>query len=254
MGTPAVLEVRDLSVAYGRHRALDAVSIDVQEGEIVAMLGANGAGKSTLLKALCGMVPRQPGTRIALAGLDLTGLPPHAIVEAGLALVPEGRGVFADLSVGENLMLGAFPRRARAREAKNLERVVDLFPRLAERMKQTVRTMRGGEQQRVALGRALMSAPSILLLDEPSLGLAPRVCREVFAALVRVRASGVGVLLIEQNVKQSLAIADRGYLIENGRIVGSGSAPELQRNPAVRLAYLGGAALPRAEGIGRARS
>jgi branched-chain amino acid transport system ATP-binding protein len=236
-----MLEICDLSVAYGRHRALDAVSIEVDTGEIVAMLGANGAGKSTLLNALCGMVPRQPGARITLAGIDLTALAPHAIVEAGLVLVPEGRGVFADLSVRENLMLGAFPRRARAREAENLDRVVDLFPRVAERMKQTVRTMSGGEQQMVALGRALMSAPSILLLDEPSLGLAPRVCREVFAVLSRVRASGVGILLIEQNVKQSLAIADRGYLIENGRIVGRGSAPELQRDPAVRQAYLGGA-------------
>jgi branched-chain amino acid transport system ATP-binding protein len=236
-----MLEVRDLSVRYGQHRALDGLSLDIGTGEIVAILGANGAGKSTLLKALGAMVPHEPGATIALADVDLTKLAPHEIVEAGLALVPEGRGVFAELTVRENLALGAFPRRGRAQEAGNLGRVVTLFPRLRERMAQRVQTMSGGEQQMVALGRALMSAPSILLLDEPSLGLAPAVCREVFAALVRIRASGVGVLLVEQNAKQSLAIADRGYLLENGRIAGHGSARALVDDPSVRRAYLGGA-------------
>ena len=179
--------------------------------------------------------------KITLAGADLTRLRAHEIVEAGLALVPEGRGVFADLTVRENLLLGAYPRRGRAGEAANLARVLALFPRLAERSDAAVRTMSGGEQQMVALGRALMSAPAILLLDEPSLGLAPLICREVFASLSRVRASGVGVLLVEQNAKQSLAIADRAYLIENGRIVGCGTAKALMEDPAVRRAYLGSA-------------
>ena len=235
-----MLEVRGLSVRYGLHRALDSVELDVARGEIVAMLGANGAGKSTLLNALAGTVAREPGASIMLAGVDLTALAAHEIVEAGLALVPEGRGVFADLTVRENLSLGAFPRRARERETETLERVVALFPRLAERMRQSVQTMSGGEQQMVALGRALMSSPSILLLDEPSLGLAPAVCREVFASLVRIRANGVGVLLVEQNAKQALAIADRGYLMEGGRIRGSGSAKALREDPATQRADLGG--------------
>jgi branched-chain amino acid transport system ATP-binding protein len=235
-----VLEVRDLSVSYGRHRALHAVALDVGAGEIVAILGANGAGKSTLLKVLGGMIPFQAGARMTLAGADLTRLRADQIVEAGLALVPEGRGVFADLSVRENLMLGAFPLRGRAREAENLERVLLLFPRLRERMKQEVRSMSGGEQQMVALGRALMSSPALLLLDEPSLGLAPLICKEVFASLAGIRSSGVSVLLVEQNVKRSLAISDRAYLLENGRIAGGGSATALVEDPRVQRAYLGG--------------
>lgn len=206
------------------------------------MLGANGAGKSTLLKALGAMIRFHEGARITLAGTELTRLAPHEVVEAGLALVPEGRGVFVDLTVRENLLLGAFPRRGRAHETQNLDRVLDLFPRLGERLKQAVRTMSGGEQQMVALGRALMSSPIILLLDEPSLGLAPRVCRELFLALTQVRASGVGVLLVEQNARQSLAISDRAYLMENGRIVGHGAASELAQDPIVKRAYLGAAA------------
>jgi len=235
-----VLEVRNLSVVYGHHQALDAVALDVKPGEVVAMLGANGAGKSSLLKALGGMIPRRPGAEIVLSGVDLTRLRAHEIVEAGLALVPEGRGIFGDLTVRENLLLGAYARRGRVHEARNLERVLALFPRLGERMKQMVRTMSGGEQQMVALGRALMSEPEILLLDEPSLGLSPLVCKEVFASLARVRATGVGVLLVEQNAKQSLAISDRAYLLENGRVVGRGAAKELMQDPAVRRAYLGG--------------
>jgi len=235
-----MLEVRNLSVVYGHHHALDAIALNVKPGEIVAMLGANGAGKSSLLKALGGMVPRRPGAEVTLGGADLTRLRAHEIVEAGLALVPEGRGIFGELTVRENLLLGAYPRRGRAHEARNLERVLTLFPRLAERMKQIARTMSGGEQQMVALGRALMSEPEILLLDEPSLGLSPLICKEVFASLARVRATGVGVLLVEQNAKQSLAISDRAYLLENGRVVGSGPAKELMQDPAVRRAYLGG--------------
>lgn len=237
-----MLDVHQLSVRYGKHMALDAVSLKVGRGEIVVMLGANGAGKSSCLKALGGMVRHMPGARIALGGADISALHPHEVVEAGLALVPEDRGIFADLTVRENLRLGAFPRRAHALETENLQRVLGLFPRLAERMGQFARTMSGGERQMVAIGRALMSSPDILLLDEPSLGLSPLVCKELFQALSRIRELGVGVLLVEQNARQGLAIAGRGYLLENGRIVGEGPAAQLQDDPAVRRAYLGGAA------------
>jgi branched-chain amino acid transport system ATP-binding protein len=177
-----------------------------------------------------------------VTGVQTCALPiSHAIVEAGLALVPEGRGVFGELTVRENLELGAFARRARAAEAENLRHVLELFPRLGERLSQQVRTMSGGEQQMVAVGRALMSAPSILLLDEPSLGLSPLMCKELFAALARIRDKGLGILLVEQNAKRSLAIANRGYLIANGRIVGEGSAESLRNDPAVQRAYLGAA-------------
>ena len=234
-----MLEVHDLSLAYGKHQALRGVSLQVAKGELVVMLGANGAGKSSLLKAIGAMVRPQDGARVLLAGQELMRLPAHQVVEAGLALVPEGRGVFGDLTVRENLQLGAQPRRARALEAQSLARVLDLFPKLAQRMAQTVRTMSGGEQQMVAVGRALMSAPDILLLDEPSLGLSPLMCKELFSALARIRNLGVGVLLVEQNARQSLAIADRGYLLETGLVVGQGTAAELQASPAVRKAYLG---------------
>ena len=236
-----MLEVKRLSVQYGKHRAVDDAALSVAANEIVVILGANGAGKSTLLKAVAGLQPPGAGARVALGDRELVGLPPHQIVEAGLALVPEGRGIFGELTVRENLLLGAFARRARAGEAHNRERVLALFPRLAERLDQTARTMSGGEQQMVAIGRALMSAPQMLLLDEPSLGLSPLLSGELFRALGRIRADGIGVLLVEQNARKSLAIADRGYLIENGRIVGAGRAAELVSDPAVQRAYLGGA-------------
>ncbi len=236
-----MLEVKGLSVQYGKHRALDDAALSVGASEIVVILGANGAGKSTLLKAVAGLQPPGAGARVALDARELVGLPPHRIVEAGLALVPEGRGIFGELTVRENLLLGAFARRARADEAHNRERVLALFPRLAERLDQTARTMSGGEQQMVAIGRALMSAPKMLLLDEPSLGLSPLLSGELFRALGRIRHDGIGVLLVEQNARKSLAIADRGYLIENGRIVGAGRAVELASDPAVQRAYLGGA-------------
>ncbi|BAT61520.1 high-affinity branched-chain amino acid transport ATP-binding protein LivF [Variibacter gotjawalensis] len=234
-----MLEVSGISVAYGQHRALDDVSLDVDVAEIVVILGANGAGKTSLLKAIAGLVSCRPGKKISVAGRDISTLPAHAIVEAGLALVPEGRGTFGDLTVQENLLLGANPQRARSREAERREQILTLFPRLRERITQTVRTMSGGEQQMVAIGRALMSNPSVLLLDEPSLGLSPLMVRELFTALKYVRASGVSLLLVEQNAQESLAIANRGYLIENGRIVGGGLAEELKADPAVRRAYLG---------------
>ena len=243
----AMLEVSGLSVAYGKHVALDGVSISVGPGEIVVMLGANGAGKSSCLKALGGLIRHLPGTRISLGSIDLARMPAHAIVEAGLALVPEDRGIFTELSVAENLALGAFPSRARTAEAANLKTVVALFPRLGERMGQLARTMSGGERQMLAIGRALMSSPSILLLDEPSLGLSPLVTKELFQALGRIRELGVGVLLVEQNAAQSLEIGNRAYLLANGRIVGEGAAADLRDDPAVRRAYLGGAS-PSANG------
>jgi branched-chain amino acid transport system ATP-binding protein len=234
-----MLEVTSLSVSYGKHRALESVDISVQPGELVVMLGANGAGKSSLLRTLGGMLKPLPGASVILDGQNLLAMPPHRIVEVGLALVPEGRGVFIDLTVRENLALGALTPHARRVEPQNLRRVLDLFPRLGQRMGQRVVTMSGGEQQMVALGRAIMSAPQILLLDEPSLGLSPLLCVELFRAVRAIRDLGVGVLLVEQNASMSLGIADRGYLLENGRLVGSGSASALRSDPAVQRAYLG---------------
>jgi branched-chain amino acid transport system ATP-binding protein len=241
-----MLEVHGISVSYGQHRALDGVSARVKPGEIVVILGANGAGKSTLLKAISGICEGKVTGSVTLDGQELTGLKPHRIVEAGVALVPEGRGIFGDLTVQENLTLGSFPERAREDQGANLDRVFTLFPKLAERRKQVARTMSGGEQQMVAIGRAMMSSPQILTLDEPSLGLSPLLCKELFRNLTTVRDLGLGVLLVEQNAKQSLAIADRGYLLENAHIVHEDSAARLTRDPMVQAAYLGagGAASP----------
>jgi branched-chain amino acid transport system ATP-binding protein len=233
-----MLEISGLSVVYGKHRALDEVTIAVAPREIVVILGANGSGKTSLLKAVAGIVPKT-ASKISLGGRDLLRMRANDIVEAGLALVPEGRGIFGELTVRENLMLGAYAKRARASEKENLERTVSLFPKLSQRMAQNANTMSGGEQQMVAIGRALMSAPDILLLDEPSLGLSPLVCGELFASLGKIREAGIGVLLVEQNAKRSLQIADRGYLIETGRITGAGSAGKLRDDPAVQRAYLG---------------
>lgn len=237
-----MLECKNLSVFYGQHHALDQVSLRIEPGEIVVILGANGAGKSSLLKAIAGMIPTFQGSEVHMNGINISDFPAHDIVETGLALVPEGRGIFGDLTVLENLKLGAFPERAEASETLNLERVLSLFPKLSERKNQIARTMSGGEQQMVAIGRALMSAPSILLLDEPSLGLSPILCSELFKTLEEVRKTGVGILLVEQNAKQSLAISDRGYLLEVGRLTGEDKAERLMNDPAVQKAYLGGAA------------
>ncbi|MHC2619313.1 branched-chain amino acid transport system ATP-binding protein [Bradyrhizobium huanghuaihaiense] len=234
-----MLEVAALSHFYGKHQALADVGLGITKGEIVAILGANGAGKSTLLKSIAGLVRPVPGARITFEGQSIGELPAHLIVERGIALVPEGRGVFGELTVAENLQLGAYPARARAGEADRLARILQLFPRLAERMTQAVRTMSGGEQQMVAIGRALMSNPLLLLLDEPSLGLSPLLSREVFRALAQIRAGGVGVLLVEQNARASLDIADRVYLIESGRNAGSGPAAAMRNDPEIQRAYLG---------------
>lgn len=235
-----MLEVKGLSVAYGQHRALEGAALRVGRGEIVVILGANGAGKSTLLKAISGICEGRVAGSITLQGTELVGMAPHRIVEEGIALVPEGRGVFGDLTVAENLALGSHPARARDEVQGNMDRVLRLFPKLAERRGQVVRTMSGGEQQMVAIGRAMMSNPALLTLDEPSLGLSPLLSKELFAALKLVRDAGIGILLVEQNARASLAIADRGYLIENGRILQEGRADALRSDPAVQAAYLGG--------------
>lgn len=237
-----MLEIHNLSAAYGMHRALAGVSIDVEEGEIVVILGANGAGKSTLLRAVAGMCEGQVKGDVFLDGEPLAGVTPDEIVERGIAFVPEGRGIFGDLTVGENLQLGAYSKHARLRQQENLARVYDLFPKLKERRSQIARTMSGGEQQMVAIGRAIMADPKILMLDEPSLGLSPILCKELFQSLKHITESGMGVLLVEQNAKQSLAIANRGFLLENGEITGQNSAAALLNDPAVQAAYLGGAA------------
>jgi branched-chain amino acid transport system ATP-binding protein len=234
-----MLEARNVSVFYGRHQALQDVSATISQGEIVVMLGANGAGKSTFLRAVAGQTRKVDGASVLMDGADITNRQPYEIVETGIALVPEDRGIFADLTVQENLILGAHPARARAGEADNLERVLGLFPKLKQRPKQVVRTMSGGERQMVAIGRAMMSAPTILLLDEPSLGLAPLLCSELFRTLARIKDTGVGIFLVEQNAKQSLAIADRGYLLDNGHIVGADSAAALAKDAKVKAAYLG---------------
>jgi branched-chain amino acid transport system ATP-binding protein len=235
-----MLEISNLSVRYGRHRALNGVSAHIGKGEVCVILGANGAGKSSLLKAIAGTVKVEPGSEIRMNGDRITGMKAHRIVEQGIALVPEGRGIFGELTVAENLQLGAFPGRARSRESETLKRIYALFPRLAERKSQIARTMSGGEQQMVAIGRALMSQPDILMLDEPSLGLSPVLTKELFRSLKSIAATGVGILLVEQNARQSLKIADRGYLIEVGCITGEGSAESLMSDPAVINAYLGG--------------
>jgi branched-chain amino acid transport system ATP-binding protein len=234
-----MLEVRDLSLHYGKHLALDRVSLNVAKGETVVILGANGAGKSSLLKAIAGLETCASTSRVQFTGQDLHNRKPHLIVEDGIALVPEGRGVFGDLTVLENLKLGAYPRRARGQMAERLDFVHQLFPKLFERQRQYVNTMSGGEQQMVAIGRALMSDPELLMLDEPSLGLAPVVVGELFAALERVKKTRLALLVVEQNVRMSLSIADRGYLMEAGRIVGTDTADNLMNDDNVRRAFLG---------------
>ena len=234
-----MLEVRDVSAVYGQHTALQNVSLTVHPGELVVILGANGAGKTTLLRAISGICEGRVSGDILLDGQSFSGLSPDQIVERGVVLVPEGRGIFGDLTVRENLLLGAYSDRARGDESENLDRVMQLFPQLRKREGQVARTMSGGEQQMVAVGRAMMSAPRVLVLDEPSLGLSPRLCKEFFQNLARIRSLGIGVLLVEQNARQSLAIADRGYLLENTRIVHEDNATSLASDPAVQKAYLG---------------
>ena len=236
-----MLEVSNLGVRYGRHVALEGVSARVSKGEICVILGANGAGKSSLLSAIAGLVGTEPGTRIVMNGKDVTRIEAHLMVEEGVALVPEGRGIFGELTVAENLRLGGHARRAKAHVGRMIDFVYALFPRLAERRSQLAQTMSGGEQQMVAIGRALMSKPDILMLDEPSLGLSPLLSKDLFKSLATIAAEGFGILLVEQNARLSLRTAARGYLIETGRITGEDTAPNLLSDPKVMSAYLGGA-------------
>ena len=232
-----MLELQDLQVSYGGIRALKGVSIQVNEGEIVSLIGANGAGKSTTLRAISGLERAQSG-KILYNGEDITGKPSKYMVQNGLILVPEGRLIFPDMTVLENLKIGAYLRSDWDVEA-DIQRMYALFPRLKERAWQMAGTLSGGEQQMLAVGRALMSKPKLLMMDEPSLGLAPLVVKDIFSIIRTIRDSGVTVLLIEQNANAALKIADRGYVLETGRITLEGSGRELLRNPAVRAAYLG---------------
>lgn len=234
-----MLEIDGLDHSYGRHRALDDVAIRVGAGEVVAILGANGAGKTTLLNAVAGLLRPSSGS-IRYRGAELVGLRPHRIVEQGIATVTETRHLFGPLSVAENLSLGAFTQAARAEAPARMTHVFELFPRLAERRRQAVRTMSGGEQQMVAVGRALMTRPSLLLLDEPSLGLSPLLAAELFSALTRVaQESDTAILMVEQNARRALKMANRAYLLSLGRIVGEGTAQSLAQDKAVAESYLG---------------
>jgi branched-chain amino acid transport system ATP-binding protein len=234
-----MLEVADLVVAYGAVEALHGVSLSVAKGEIVTLVGANGAGKTTLLRAVSGLVAPASG-RISLDGESLVGRPAHRIVAKGVAHVPEGRRIFTGLSVRENLDLGAYVVHSRRETAERLERVTALFPRLKERMDQMGGTLSGGEQQMLAIGRAMMARPRLLLLDEPSLGLAPLLVQEIFREIVRInREEGTTILLVEQNANLALATASRGYVLETGRVVLVGPARDLLEDPQVKAAYLG---------------
>jgi len=233
----ALLEVAGLRGGYGRTEVLRGVDLEVADGEVVALLGSNGAGKSTLNNTVCGIVPAWSG-RVRFDGRDLSGAHYRDVVRAGLIQVPEGRRVFPDLDVRENLELGSFAR-GRERRAANLERVLAIFPRLAERLAQKAGTMSGGEQQMLAIGRGLMAEPRLLILDEPSLGLSPLLVEELFALIRRLHGDGLSVLLVEQNVAQSLEIADRAYVLENGEVRFQGRPAELLASDALRRAYLG---------------
>ncbi|HEY9193016.1 MAG TPA: ABC transporter ATP-binding protein [Methyloversatilis sp.] len=232
-----MLQVRGLEVHYGGICAVRGVDIDVAAGEKVALIGANGAGKTSALKAIARMLPAR-GT-VRLDGADIAAAPPHSLVGQGLALVPEGRGVFARLSVRENLEMGAYVRTDRAAIADDIERVFSLLPRLRERAGQTAGTLSGGEQQMLAIGRALMSRPRLLLLDEPSMGLSPIMVTTVFEVIRTVAQEGVTLLLVEQNARLALSLCDRGYVMESGEITLNTRSDELLDNPAVRSAYLG---------------
>jgi len=234
----ALLEVDELDVHYGGIHALHRVSFAVEEGQIVALIGANGAGKTTALRAISGLVRPSAG-RVRFAGQPITGLPAHAIVARGLAHVPEGRGIFANLTVEENLQLGAYLRGDPAAVAKDRERALELFPRIRERLGQNAGTLSGGEQQMLAIARALLARPRLLLLDEPSLGLAPQIVQRIFQIVKAIVAEGTTILLVEQNAHMALAVATTAHVLEVGTLVSSGPAAELARDDKIRRAYLG---------------
>lgn len=234
-----LLDIENLVISYGQVQAVKGISMHVDEGEIVALLGANGAGKTTTLRAISGLLPARRGI-IRYQGADITRMPAHRIVAAGVAHSPEGRRVFPTLTVEENLVLGAFVHRARQEAVRqSLDRVWQLFPRLLERRQQLAGTLSGGEQQMLAIGRALMAEPRLLLLDEPSLGLAPLLVRDIFRTIQAINRQGVTILLVEQNARIALRVAHRAYVLETGRIVLSGTSQELQQDEGVRRAYLG---------------
>ena len=234
----AMLEVKDLEVYYGMIQAIKGISFEVNKGEVIALIGANGAGKTTTLHTITGLLSPKKGS-VMFEGKDITKIPAHKIVSMGMAHVPEGRRVFADLSVYENLKLGAYTRKDKENLNKDLESIYERFPRLAERKNQSAGTLSGGEQQMLAMGRALMSKPSIILMDEPSMGLSPILVNEIFDIIESISKSGTTVLLVEQNAKKALSIADRAYVLETGKIVTSGKASELLENDSLKKAYLG---------------
>ncbi len=234
-----MLKINDLHVSYGMIEAIKGISFEVNDGEIVTLIGSNGAGKTTTMHAISGLLKPTQGT-IELDGTELTKVPAHKIIGMGLAQVPEGRRVFAQQTVEENLMLGAYYRSDKEAIAKQMEHVYDLFPRLLERKKQLAGTLSGGEQQMLAMGRALMAEPKILLLDEPSMGLSPLLVKEIFHIIEDINKSGTTVLLVEQNAKMALSIANRAYVLETGKITLQGTGEELANDPRVQSAYLGG--------------
>lgn len=234
----AMLEVKDLEVYYGMIQAIKGISFEVNKGEVIALIGANGAGKTTTLHTITGLLSPKKGS-VMFEGKDITKIPAHKIVSMGMAHVPEGRRVFADLSVYENLKLGAYTRKDKENLNKDLESIYERFPRLAERKNQSAGTLSGGEQQMLAMGRALMSKPSIILMDEPSMGLSPILVNEIFDIIESISKSDTTVLLVEQNAKKALSIADRAYVLETGKIVTSGKASELLEDDSIKKAYLG---------------
>ncbi len=234
----AMLEVKDLQVFYGMIQAIKGISFEVNEGEVIALIGANGAGKTTTLQTITGMLSAKAG-HVIFEGQDITRVPGHKIVTMGMAHVPEGRRVFANLTVYENLKMGAYTRKDKDEIARNLEMVYKSFPRLEERKNQSAGTLSGGEQQMLAMGRALMSNPRIILMDEPSMGLSPIFVEEIFHIIEEISSKGTTVLLVEQNAKKALSIADRAYVLETGTIALSGDAKDLMSNEQIRKAYLG---------------
>jgi len=233
-----MLQVDGLGAGYGNAQALHEVTLHVDSGEVVTILGPNGAGKTTLVNAIAGVLPSWRGS-VSFEDVELTSLPPHRVIDHGVALVPEGRRIFPKMTVTENLDIGSYPTSAREAHDESLGSVYGIFPRLRERQSQVAGTLSGGEQQMLAIGRALMSRPRLLLLDEPSLGLAPIIVESIFEVLREVNSSGVSILLVEQNAVEALDIAGRGYVLEEGRIVGEGTATELSQDERLRRAYLG---------------
>ena len=238
MAAAALLELEKLEVAYGGIQAVKGIDLVVRQGELVCLIGANGAGKTTTLKGITGLQPVKAG-RIVYDGNDVTGKPAFQLVRKGLSMVPEGRGVFGALTIEENLAMGAYSRRDRKQIRQDVERVFGLFPRLKERARQTAGTLSGGEQQMLAMARAIMSRPKLLLLDEPSMGLAPLMVQKVFETVLAISGEGVTILLIEQNAKLALEVSHRGYVMESGEITLAGPADALLHDPKVRAAYLG---------------